>query len=296
LFLNQILDEYKTSSNKQDIIDKFIDRLWKSEYGFKKYKKQYKYEVFDELLDNRKDLIELFNKYSVMEYTVCRSFYKKKLLETVDYIRIRINNMYGFLFDKDVYYNKKYYNLLLTPKKEYFRLVNLKKENGNIDNVSYEEVYNNIVDALKEAEVIKQESIDKKHNVIFSNYKRLINTYISRIFDNYISIEDYEKNHKWEQKITVDGWSENNYVIKYFCKSLTGYMRTYIRNVIKNTNNKECKVCKILFPPTNNKSKYCPTCAKEIKFNQKKEWDRTKRIRKIEKPCIVVTPTVVATL
>lgn len=272
MFLSQILDEYKISNNKQEIIDKFINRLWDSEYGFKKYKKQYKYEVFNELLDNRQDLIELFNKYNVVEYTVCRSFYKKKLLQPIDYIRIRINNMYGFLFDKDVYYNKKYYNLLLTPKKEYFRLVNIKKEIGNIECVKYNEVINNINNAFDEAELIKQESINKKYNVNFINYKKLINTYIERIFNNYKSIEEYEKDHEWKLKITVDGWSEDNYVVKYFIKSLTGYMRNYIRDINNNPNKyKECHICKILFFPTNNKSKYCPTCAKEIKMEMDRQ-------------------------
>jgi len=272
MFLSQILDEYKISNNKQEIIDKFINRLWDSEYGFKKYKKQYKYEVFNDLLDNRQDLIELFNKYNVVEYTVCRSFYKKKLLQPIDYIRIRINNMYGFLFDKDVYYNKKYYNLLLTPKKEYFRLVNMKKENGNIEDVKYDEVLNNINNAFNEAELIKQESINKKHNMNFNNYKKIINTYISRLFDNYICPEEYEKVHGWELKVVVDGWSEDNYVIRYFCKSLTLYMRSYIRDINKNIKKyKECEVCYIPFLPTNNKSKYCSICAKEIDREKAKQ-------------------------
>jgi len=269
MFLNQMMEDYKISNNKRSIINTFIDRLWDSEYVFKKYKKQYKYEVMGELLDNREDLIELFNKYNVIEYTVCRSFYKKKL-ESIDYIRVRLNNMFGFLFDKDVYYNRKYYNLLLTPKKEYFRLVNIKKEIGNIDDVKYEDVYNNIENAFNEAELIKLESIDKKHNVSFSNYKKLINTYIERIFNNYVSIEEYEKDHEWKLNISVDGWSEDNYVIKYFCKSLTGYIKMYIRDVLNKSNKfKECDICKILFKPTTSSNKYCQICAKDV---LKKQW------------------------
>jgi len=286
MFLNQMMEEYKISNNKQSIINTFTDRLWDSEYVFKKYKKQYKYEVFNELLDNREDLIELFNKYNVVEYIVCKSFYKKKL-ESIDYIRVRLNNMFGFLFDKDVYYNRKYYNLLLTPKKEYFRLVNIKKEIGNIDDIKYEDIYDNIDNAFKEAELIRLESIEKKHNVGFDNYKKLINTYIERIFNNYMPIEEYEKSHEWEMKVSVDGWSEDNYVIKYFCKSLTGYMLHYIRDVLKKPEkySKECELCKILISPTNNKLKYCPMCAKEIwkKQNRIHNRERMRRIRQNNK-------------
>jgi len=275
-----MLEEYKISDIKQDIINKFIERLWNSEYAFKKYKKQYKYEVFDDLLNNRNDLIELFNKYNVVEYTVCRSFYKKKL-ESIDYIRVKLNNMYGFLFDNDVYYNRKYYNLLLTPKKEYFRIVNIKKEIGNIDDITYEEILYNINSALNEAEIIKQESIKKKHDMSFDNYKRIINTYIERVFNNYKSIEEYEKINGWELKVKVDGWSEDNYVIKYFCKSLNGYLRNYIREISNKPNKyKECQICKILFLYKNNKSKYCPTCAKEIWKEQNRIHNR-ERMRRI---------------
>ena len=45
-----------------------------------------------------------------------------------------------------------------------------------------------------------------------------------------------------------------------------------------------CDICGDLISPTNNKMKYCQQCAREIQFNQKEEWDRTKRIRKIENP------------
>jgi predicted RNA-binding Zn-ribbon protein involved in translation (DUF1610 family) len=279
LFLNQILEEYKLSNNKNDIINKFIEKLWNSEYIFKKYKKRYKFDVFDDLLDNRKDLIELFNKYNVVEYTVCGSFHKnKKKLESIDYIRIRLNNMYGFLFDKDVYYNRKYYNLLLTPKKEYFKLVNIKKEKGNINDIKFEEVRINIEDALNETELIKQDSINKKYDINFNNYKKLINTYIERIFNNYKSIEEYEKDYKWELKISVDGWSEDNYVIKYFCKSLTGYMRNYVRDVLnKSDQYKECKSCNILFHPTNIKNIYCPDCVIDVRRETKRNtWHKYK--------------------
>lgn len=45
-----------------------------------------------------------------------------------------------------------------------------------------------------------------------------------------------------------------------------------------------CEKCGDLIEKTSNKQKYCDECAKEIQFNQKKNWDKTKRIRKIENP------------
>src|SRR5690606_22953498 len=145
------------------------------------------------------------NKYSEIEYIVCKSFYKDKKLKPIDYIRVHINNMYGYLVDKDVYYKKKYYDLLLTPKKEYFRIIKIKKEKGNLNEVDYNEVKQNIEDNLQKAELIKLECINKKHNIKLKDYKEIINIFIEKIFNNYIPAEDYEKEKGWELKVIVDG-------------------------------------------------------------------------------------------
>ena len=104
-----------------------------------------------------------------MEYTVCKSYYNKKL-DSIDYIRIHINNIYGYLFDEDVYYAKEYYNLLFTPKKEYFKTINLIKNNCDFD---INDVKNNIENAIKKAEEIKQKSINKKIKMKWSDYKKI---------------------------------------------------------------------------------------------------------------------------
>ena len=50
--------------------------------------------------------------------------------------------------------------------------------------------------------------------------------------------------------------------------------------------------CEEVIKKTNGNMKYCTDCAKEKQFNQKKEWDKTKRIRKADNPCIPTLPTV----
>ena len=46
----------------------------------------------------------------------------------------------------------------------------------------------------------------------------------------------------------------------------------------------ENEVCGEIIKKTNGNIKYCIDCAKKMQFNQKKEWDQTKRIRKADKP------------
>ena len=258
--LNEFLDDYKESDEQQKdkLLNEFNNRLCKSDNTYKTNKKYYTYIVKDELLQHRTDLIELFNKYSIVEYSVCRSFYDRQLTP-FDYIRIHINNMYGYLTDKNVYLSKEYYQLLLIPKHEYFSTID-KLKNGEL--VDYEEVENRIINAFDEAEKVKQQSIEKKLNLTFKEYKMLINSYISRLFINYIPLHEYEEKHGWEMHVNVDGWSEDNYIVKYFCKSLTGYLRNYIKSL--SIKDKKCITCDIAIESTSNRQKYCDKCKKEI--------------------------------
>ncbi|KAA9007371.1 hypothetical protein F4V43_02470 [Paenibacillus spiritus] len=266
MFLNQLLEEYKETDDEKEklqLFKEFTDRLWKSKYSFKKYKKYHTFNVSETALLHRQELIELFNKYNEIEYTVCKSFYNKRL-DSIDYIRVHLNNTYGYLVDKDVYFNKEYYRLLITPKREYFKVI---KALSNGEVVDCEEVEKNIVSALSEAEIVKMKSINKKISLTFSAYKKLINSYLERIFNNYKPVHEYEQEHGWEMRIVVDGWSEDNYIIKYFCRSLTGYMRDYARDqrgFKKKDKIISCEKCGSLIKKNRNVHKYCSPCAKRI--------------------------------
>ena len=264
MFLNEILDEYRDSDEvrKKEILNNFLELLWKSKCKYKKYRKYSTYKVNEKALNYRQDLINLFNKFNKLEYTVCKSYYKNKL-DSIDYIRIHINNIYGYLFDKDVYYAKEYYNLLFTPKKEYFKTINLIKNNCDFD---INDVKNNIENAIKKAEEIKRKSINKKIKMKWSDYKKLVNSFIEKIFNNYMTIEEYEEKYGWDIRIDIDGWSEDNYIIKYFCKSLTGYFRNYIRELRGFKYNDKiihCIQCGVLIKQTSNRRKYCSSCWKK---------------------------------
>ena len=277
MFLNEILDEYKDSDDirKQEILNNFLQILWKSKCKYKKYKKYSTYKVNEKALNYREDLINLFNKFNRLEYTVCKSYYKNKL-DSIDYIKIHINNIYGYLFDEDVYYAKEYYNLLFTPKKEYFKTINLIKNNCDFD---INDVKNNIENAIKKAEEIKQKSINKKIKMKWSDYKKLVNSFIEKIFNNYMTIEEYEEKYGWDIRINIDGWSEDNYIIKYFCKSLTGYFRNYIRKFRGFKYNDKIIhyiQCGIPIKQTSSNNKYCKICAKKIHQEQKNKWKREK--------------------
>ena len=90
-------------------------------------------------------------------------------------------------------------------------------------------------------------------------------------------IEEYEKKYGWDANVIVDGWSEDNYIIKYFCKSLTGYMRNYIRD--SKIKPKDCLICGENIP---NRNTYCNDCYKVYRRNYKtKKQQQYRKINKI---------------
>lgn len=59
-------------------------------------------------------------------------------------------------------------------------------------------------------------------------------------------------------------------MIKYFCKSLTGYMRNYISKLYSGKYI-QCAKCTKLIKPTNNRQKYCKECARQVKLDQTRD-------------------------
>jgi hypothetical protein len=254
--ISGLLEEYKESDDEHKVkfVNEFINSIWKSNYTYKTYKRYYTFTVNEDLLHNRKDLIEMFNKYSIIEFTVCKSFYDKQLIP-YDYIRIHINNMFGFLTDQNVYLPREYYQLLLSPKHEYFSIIEKLKQ--GID-VNCNEVEKSITSSLLQADEIKLAAIKKKLEMPWKDYKKLINSYIERLFNNFTPLHEYEEKHGWEMHVDVDGWSEDNYIVKYFCKSLTGYLRNYVRDSL--VLEKTCISCGLKI---SKRKKYCEGCYKE---------------------------------
>lgn len=263
-------DYYETQD--EELIQDFKLELWSSKYTYKRYKKAYTYEVNEEKLHNRDDLISLFKKYEKTEVMYCKSFYTN-VSDGIDQIRIRVNNMYGYISDKDVYLPKEYYRHLDVPKSEYFKAI--KSLEDGLD-VSYEDVKTRIDDALITSEEIRENRLKTKVDLTFNEYQDLLNTYIDRVFENYLPPYEYEVDHGWELRNGAVGWSEDNYVIKYFSKSLTGYLMNYL-NRKEVAKIKECSSCQNEMEVENLNQKYCESCKgsaykkRHIKYNRKRQ-------------------------
>lgn len=226
-FLTEVIDFYQNINNeeqKMEIFNRFLKMLWNSKCKYRKYNKHIRFNLKGGVLQNPR-LCEVFEKYKDIQYPVVQSIYKNTSLESIDYIKIHINNLYAYNFDKDVYYNKDYYTLLYKAKKEYYNTLEHIKE------VDVDKLEEKLKDTYNKANEIKEKCMSKKYDVNWNDYKEYINKCLRKTFDNYISIEQLQEDEVWEDKFTGANWDEDNHVISYICNCLTGCVRDYIKNI-----------------------------------------------------------------
>ncbi|MCL1696277.1 hypothetical protein [Lysinibacillus sp. BPa_S21] len=269
--LNELLEDYQ-EFNEDEALDEFIRLLWSSDYGCRTYRKTYAFKLQPELLNNNDELIKIFEPYQKIKIRHVISYYNDKP-NSIDMIRIHINNMYMYLTNSEVYMSKEYFNFKIQPKKLYFKTIERIK-NGEVVNI--DEIRNQLLDFEKKTEELRLRDVGKKIELPFNEYKKIINGYIFRIFNNYKSPFEYEQENGWELNVIHDAWHEDNYIVKYFCKSLTGYMKNYIRNnKEKEIRKKKCNHCNEEFIIANNNQKYCTICSpvvrrEKVRKNMKK--------------------------
>lgn len=270
LYLYEIIEDYKEcdSVDKQnDLFNLFCSSLWKSKNKRRIYTKTIKFKVRDDLIDS--NIGQIFNNWSIIEYKGYKAMSKED--EWQDLIRQKINNLYTKYFDNDVILNKEYMDLLKTPKNLYYRWI--KGYDIDIDNLV------NIIDeAITNANNVKIKYQKQKMKLSWDEYKKLIEIYLRKIFDNCITINEYENKHGIPNYLLLNEFStEDNFYIRYICKSLESYMRNYQKEYYnikrgRNKKYKHCQECGSLIESNGNNTKYCKEC-KEIKRKEtKRNW------------------------
>lgn len=269
-YMYEILEDYKCEDNetmKDEIFKAFCAAIWSSNNKRRVFKKDIKFKVRNDLLNT--EIGQIFNAWSIVTYTG----YKPRTSDTefTSLIRQKVNNIYTNMFDDKVILRKEYMQLIKTPQKLYYRW--LKGEEFNSDKLT------KIIDnAINEAEIVKEKLAKEKMKVSWNEYKKVVEKYFRKMFDNFISLDEYET--KNEMVLTIDTWNEDNYCIRYFCKSLNGYFKDYQKEyygVKKRDKKIRCINCGKLIKLNNNKQKYCDKCKIEVDRNKAKE--RMKKIR-----------------
>ena len=270
-FLYEIIEDYKEAENnevKDEILNSFCSSIWASDNKRRTYMKTIHFKVRRDLLNT--ELGQVFDTWSGIEYRYYKSMTKDENWCAI--IRQKINNIYTRYFDKEVILNKEYMDLLKEPKLMYFDWLSGTEMDADT-------VTDIIDDAIDEAEKLKQRFQMEKMTLSWNEYKKVIEGFLRRCFDNCKLIEEYED--KTQIVNNYDFITEDNFYVKYINRSLNTYFQNYQKDyysVRRGHNNKysRCKRCGGIIEKTGNKRQYCDDCRKQNdlerykKYNQKR--------------------------
>ena len=175
-------------------------------------------------------------------------------------IRQKINNLYTRYFDGEVILKKDYMNLLKTPYNLYYRWI----KGAEMD---ADELTNAIEDSIFKAAELKVMYQKQKMKLSWNDYKKIIEGFLLKTFENCKLIDKYE-NENLTNKYIYEFASEDNFYISYICDCLEGEMQMWQKRhygVRQHKKYKRCKECGKLIEKTGNKKTYCEECADKKK-------------------------------
>lgn len=252
-FLYEIIEDYKETENnevKDEIFNSFCSSIWGSDNKRRTYIKTIHFKVRKDLLNT--ELGQVFDTWSGIEYRYYKSMTKEENWCAI--IRQKINNIYTRYFDKEVILNKEYMDLLKKPKLMYFDWLS----GTEIDADTVTDI---IDDTIDKAEKLKQRFQMEKMTLSWNEYKKVVEGFLRRCFDNCKLIEEYED--KTQIVNNYDFITEDNFYVKYINRSLDGEIRKYQKQYYGIRDHKKysrCKRCGGIIEKTGNKRLYCNDC------------------------------------
>ena len=247
-FLYEIIEDYKEAENnevKDEIFNSFCSSIWASDNKRRTYMKTIHFKVRNDLLDT--EVGQIFDTWSGIEYRYYKSMTKEENWCAI--IRQKINNIYTRYFDKEVILNKEYMDLLKKPKLMYFDWLSGTEMDADT-------VTDIIDDTIDKAEKLKQRFQMEKMTLSWNEYKKVVEGFLRRCFDNCKLIEEYED--KTQIVNNYDFITEDHFYIKYICERLSGNIKDYQKKYygLKYSSRKgysRCKCCGAIIEKTGNK-------------------------------------------
>lgn len=277
-FLYEIIEDYKEAEHnevKDEIFNSFCSSIWASDNKRRTYIKTIHFKVRKDLLDT--ELGRVFDTWSGIEYRYYKSMTKDENWCAI--IRQKINNIYTRYFDKEVILNKEYMDLLKKPKLMYFDwLSGTEMDTDTVTNI--------IDDAIDEAEKLKQRFQMEKMTLSWNEYKKVVEGFLRRCFDNCKLIGEYED--KTQIVNNYDFITEDNFYVKYINRyidrEIVQYQKKYY-GVRQHKKYSRCKRCGGIIEKTGNKRLYCDDCAliKKKESNRKADKKYKNKMRENRK-------------
>ncbi len=277
-FLYEIIEDYKEAENnevKDEIFNSFCSSIWASDNKRRTYMKTIHFKVRKDLLGT--ELGQVFDTWSGIEYRYYKSMTKDENWCSI--IRQKINNIYTRYFDKEVILNKEYMDLLKKPKLMYFDWLSGSEMDADT-------VTDIIDDAIDEAEKLKQRFQMEKMTLSWNEYKKVIEGFLRRCFDNCKLIGEYED--KTQIVNNYDFIIEDNFYVKYINRyidrEIVQYQKKYY-GVRQHKKYSRCKRCGGIIEKAANKRLYCDDCAliKKKESNRKADKKYKNKMRENRK-------------
>lgn len=273
MYLYEIIEDYKSAKSqeeKDEIFNSFCSSIWSSGNKRRTYTKTINFNVRKDLLDT--ELGQVFNMWSEIEYKYYKSMTKDE--DWCSFIRQKINNIYIRYFDKEVILGKPYMDLIKTPKRLYYEWI------SGID-MDADTVTDLIDDAIDESEKVKKRLQMEKMSLSWNDYKKVIEGFLHKCFENCKLIEEYEDKKTISNRFNFI--TEDHFYVGYISRCLDGEIRKWQKkyyNVRDHQKLKRCKQCGNFIENTGNKKMYCEVCAYENEKNRKRKIAYKYRIAK----------------
>ena len=275
-YLYEIIDDYKHSNSdeeKSDIFKSFCSSVWSCNNKRRVYNKTIKFSVKKDLLNT--EIGQVFNTWSEIEYKGYKPMTKEN--DWCNLIRQKINNLYTRYCDKEVILKKDYMNLLKTPKNLYYQWIDGTELNAD-------ELTTTIDNAIDDAEKLKVTYQKQKMALSWNDYKKIVEEFLQRCFDNCRLIEDYENNSKLNS--IYDFMNEDNFYVKYFCDRLEGNMKDFQKKYygLKYSSRKgykRCQLCGKLIEIKSKKdfsTKYCEKCKRKKTLEKYNKYNKKRNL------------------
>lgn len=271
LYLYEIMEDYKDAASreeKDDIFRSFCAAIWASGNKRKTYTKTIHFKVRKDLADT--EIGRIFRQWSDLPYT----YYKSKTTDDhwCSVIRQKINNIYTRYFDREVILGETYLDCLKTPKRLYYKWAS-----GTAMDASA--VTDAILKAMEEARATKKRLQMEKMTLPWKDYKKIIEGFLYKCFENCRRIEEYEDKSCISTRFNF--MLEDHFYGGYINRCLDGEIRKWQKRACGLPQNsrkgyKRCKQCGALIENTGNKKMYCSSCLAQHrlqtyrKYNQKR--------------------------
>lgn len=251
-YLYELIEDYRdadSEAEKGQLLKSFCSSVWSNENKRRGISKTIRFSVRKDLLNT--EVGQVFGAWSEIRYQGYQS--KSKETDWSSLLRQKVNNLYSRYFDKKIILQKDYLDLLRTPKRLYFQWI------GGAD-MEPDLLAATLSAAASEAQRLCVVYQKQKMELSWCEYKKIMEGFFHKILDNCRPPEVYGGS------AIYDFMTEDNFYIRYFCKSLEGEMLKWQKQyygIRDHRKYKRCRLCGALIEDTGNRKMYCSACARQ---------------------------------